>query len=147
MSLTDQLTADLNDAMKARDADRTNVLKLLKSSMTNERIKLGHELEDPEAMKVLQREAKQRKDSIEQYTTANRPELAAAEQTELATIESYLPKAMGEDELKSIIDEVVTSQGATQSGMGQVIGAVLQKVGAQADGGTVSRLVRERLSQ
>ena len=146
MTIEDQLAADLATSMKAGDADKTGVLRLIRSSMKNEQIKLGHELSDEEALKVLQREAKQRRDSIEAYTSANRPELAAVETAELEIIATYLPQPLSEDELAKVVDEVIASLGATDmSKMGAVIGAVMARVGASAEGGTVSKLVRERL--
>jgi uncharacterized protein YqeY len=114
MTLSEQLTADLGDSMKAGNSAKTGVLRLLKSSLKNEQIKLGHELGDDEVLKVLQREAKQRRDSIDQYQTAGRSDLVAIEEAELAILQTYLPQAM-------------------------------QRVGARAEGGTVSQLVRSKL--
>ena len=146
MTINEQLAADLATSMKAGEAERTGTLRLVRSSVMNEKIKLGHDLNDDEVMKVLQREAKQRRDSIEAYEKAERPELAAKERVELEFISSYLPQPLGEDELGKIVDEVIAAQGAADmSKMGAVIGAVMGKVGARAEGGTVSKLVRERL--
>ena len=146
MTIAEQLTTDMATSMKAGTAERTAVLRLLRSSMKNEEIKLGHALTDDEAMKVLQREAKQRRDSIEAYQKAERPELAAHEQSELTVIATYLPTALTRDELAKIVDEVVAAHGATDmKAMGAVIGAVMAKAGAAAEGGVVSQLVRERL--
>jgi uncharacterized protein YqeY len=95
---------------------------------------------------VLQREAKQRRDSIEQYEAAGRTELAATERTELAIIAAYLPQPLSESELSAIVDEVIASVGATDmKQMGAVVGAVLTRTGARAEGGAVSKLVREKL--
>lgn len=143
MNIAERLMQDLATSMKAGDADKTGVLRLLRSSLKNEQIKAGHELSDDEAMKVLQREAKQRRDSIEQYRSAGRDDLATKEEAELTIVNEYLPQALSEDELRVIIDEVVSQNADAQ--MGAVIGAVMQRVGARAEGGTVSRLVRERL--
>lgn len=145
MNIAERLMQDLATSMKAGDTDKTGVLRLLRSSLKNEQIKAGHELSDDEAMKVLQREAKQRRDSIEQYRSAGREDLAAKEEFELTIVDDYLPQALSEDELRTIIDEVVGEN--TEAQMGAVIGAVMQRVGARAEGGTVSRLVRERLGQ
>lgn len=147
MTLIEQLSADMAASMKAGDAPRTGVIRLLRSSMGNEKIKLGHELSDDEALAVLKREAKQRRDSIEQYQAADRNDLVATEQSELELIQQYLPAAMGEDELTRVIDEVVAELGATSPAqMGAVIGAVMKRAGAAADGGDVARLVRSRLA-
>jgi uncharacterized protein len=146
MSIQEQLAHDVAASMKAGQAAKTSTLRLLRSAIKNEEIKLGHPLEDSEALKVLQRESKQRRDSIEQYRQAGRTELVASEEAELAIIQDYLPKMMEEAELAAVVDEIVSEQGATQaSQMGAVIGAVMQRVGVAADGAVVSRLVRERL--
>jgi len=146
MSIPEQLTEDMKAAMKAGETERLGTVRLLRSAMKNEEIKTGHELSDIEALKVLQREAKQRRDSIEQYEAAGRMELAAIEEKELAIIRTYLPEPLAEDEIASIIDEVIAAQGATDmKQMGAVTGAVMQQVGARAEGGLVSRLVREKL--
>ena len=147
MTITEQLTTDMGTSMKAGEATKTGLLRLLMSSMKNEQIKLGHDLSDDEALKVLQREAKQRKDSIEQYEAAGRADLVAVEQSELGLIQAYLPQAMSEAELEKVVDEVMAAQGATDmKQMGAVIGAVMARVGAAAEGGTVSRLVRAKLA-
>ncbi len=147
MSTSEQLTEHMKTSMRAGDTARTGTLRLLKAAMKNEEIKLGHLLDEAEELKLLQREAKQRRDSIEQYTAAGRDELAAVEQAELEIIQEYLPEAMSEVELAAIIDEVITAQGASDmKQMGAVVGAVMQRVGVRAEGGAVSKLVRERLS-
>ena len=146
MSLVEQITADMTAAMKSQDEARTAVLRLLKTALQNERIKVGHDLSDEEAVKVVQQQAKQRRDSIEAYGKANRPELADEEAKELEIISHYLPKQMDESELNTIIDQVVSETGASGSAqMGMVMGKVMQAVAGKADGGTVSRLVKEKL--
>jgi len=144
MTIAEQITQDLTASMKAGDTARTGTLRLLRAAFKNEEIKLGHTLSDDESLKVLQREAKQRRDSIDQYRAAQRPELAEREEAELEIIQTYLPQPLSEDELRAIVAEVATAQGDGAQ-MGAVIGAVMQRVGARAEGGTVSRLVRERL--
>ncbi|MDF2461698.1 MAG: GatB/YqeY protein [Candidatus Saccharibacteria bacterium] len=146
MTLVEQLTEDMKASMKAGDTDRLNVVRLLRGAMKNEEIKLGHPLEEAEALKVLQREAKQRRDSVEAYRSAGRDDLQKQEESELEIIGSYLPEAMSEDELAKVVDEVIAETGATDmKQMGAVIGGVMKRVGAKAEGGLVSKLVRERL--
>ncbi|HUP47722.1 MAG TPA: GatB/YqeY domain-containing protein, partial [Thermoanaerobaculia bacterium] len=89
--LTDQIRAELTESMKARNAGKTSTLRLLQAALKNEQISTGRELSDEEAMSVIRKSVKQRHDSIEQYTKANRPELAAKEQAELELLKSYLP--------------------------------------------------------
>jgi uncharacterized protein YqeY len=147
MALVTQIDQDLATSMKEGLAARTSVLRLLKSSLKNEQIKLGHDLSEAEVLKVLQREAKQRKDSITQYQAGGRTDLAEAEQQELDTIENYLPSQMSEAELATLIDSVITETKATdKTQMGVVIGAVLQRAEGRADGNAVSQLVRQKLS-
>ncbi len=147
LTIMEQIDRDLAASMKAGDATRTGVLRLLRSAFKNEQIKLGHELSEAEVLKILQRESKQRRDSITAYNEANRPELAAVEEEELAIISAYLPEALSNQALEAIVDEVIAELGNPgPAAMGQVIGAVMAKVGARADGGTVSKVVREKLA-
>jgi len=134
-------------SMMAGDAQRTGALRLLRGALKNEEIKTGHELDEAAMLKVLQREAKQRRDSIEAFRSAGREDLIATEEQELAVIAGYLPEAMSEDELAKVVDSVVAELGASgPAAMGQVMGAVMKRVGAAADGGMVSRLVKARLA-
>lgn len=148
MTPRQQIDQDLTASMKEGVVARTSVLRLLKASMQNEQIKLGHELSEAEVVKVLQREAKQRRDSIEQYRSGGRDDLADSEQHELDVIQAYLPDQMPEEELAGVVDAVITELGAEGlSQMGVVIGAVMKRVNGRADGAAVSQLVRTRLQQ
>ena len=147
MPLQQQIDQDLASSMKEGDAARTSILRLLKNSLKNEQIKLGHELSEEETLKVLQREAKQRRDSIEQFKAGGRDDLVESEQAELSAVEAYLPQQMSEGELEALVDEVIQETGASSPAqMGQVIGAVLKKAQGRADGGAVSKLVRQKLT-
>jgi uncharacterized protein len=98
-------------------------------------------------LKVVQREAKQRRDSIEAYRSAGREDLAKVEEAELEIIQEYLPEALSEAELSAIVDEVIEQTGASSAAqMGAVVGGVMARVGAQAEGGVVSKIVREKLN-
>ena len=146
MALLSQIDQDLTTSMKEGIVSRTAVLRLLKNALKNEQIKVGHELSDPEELKVLQREAKQRKDSITQYRDGDRDDLADAEQAELGIIETYLPQQMSETELTALVDKVIAdTQSAGGSQMGVVIGQVLKEASGRADGAMVSQLVRQKL--
>jgi uncharacterized protein YqeY len=147
VTIVEQLTEDMKSSMKAGEAARTGVLRLLRGAMKNEEIKAGHPLSDEEALKVLQREAKQRRDSMTAYEQAGRLELKDQEERELAVISSYLPTALSEEQVSEVVDQVIADLGATDmKQMGAVIGAVMKRVGAQAEGGQVSRLVKEKLA-
>jgi uncharacterized protein YqeY len=148
VGLQEQLTEDMKASMKAGTADRTGVLRLVRGSIKNEEIKIGHPLGDEEVLKVLSREAKQRQDSIEAYRAGGREDLVRQEEMELGVIRGYLPEALSETELGAMVDEVIKETGATDmKQMGTVIGAVMKQAGARADGGAVSKLVREKLAQ
>lgn len=148
MTPRQQIDQDLTTSMKEGVAARTSVLRLLKASMQNEQIKLGHELSEAEVVKVLQREAKQRRDSIEQYRSGGRDDLADSEQHELDVIKAYLPDQMSEEELAGVVDAVITELGAEGlSQMGVVMGVVMKRANGRADGAAVSALVRTRLQQ
>lgn len=147
MGLADTLQTDLNQALKAGQTEQVALLRLLRSSLQNERIKLGHELSEGEALKVLQREAKQRKDSIEAYRQGDRQDLVEFEQAELKLIEEYLPTGMTEEELDKLIADVMSEVGASDpKEMGVVIAAVMQRAGGRADGATVAQKVRQKLN-
>jgi uncharacterized protein len=148
MGLIDRINQDLAAAMREGASNRVETLRLIKNSIKNEQIKLGQEVDDLGAIKVLQREAKQRRDSIEAYQKGGRGDLAEVEDRELEVINSYLPRQLSEEELSVLVDETLTELGATDlSQMGAVIGNVVARAQGKADGAKVSRLVRERLAK
>lgn len=148
MSLQAQIIADLTDAMKAKDADKLGVLRMVKANLMNRKIEKGSELTDDEVMKALQSLVKQRRDSIEQYENANRPELAAKEAAEIAVIEIYLPQAATAEEIAAAVEAAVASTGASSmKDMGSVMKAAQANLsGKSADGRLVSEAVKARLS-
>ncbi len=145
MQLVEQLEADLAAAMRERDQLRLQVLRLLKSALKNQQIEVGHELSAQEMMAVLQKEAKKRRDSIDAYTKAGRDDLVAEESAELKEIEHYLPAQASEEDVRVVVQEVIASSPDAQ--MGQIIGQAMAKLAGQADGGLVSRVVREELAR
>ncbi len=147
MRLQEQISADMVAALKAGESDKVAVLRLLITAMKNEQIKVGAELSDEQAMKVLASQAKQRKDSITAYEAAGRQDLVDQEASELPFIEAYLPEQMGDDELEKLVQEAIDQVGATSpADMGKVMGAAMGKVKGQADGGRVSAAVKRLLS-
>jgi uncharacterized protein len=146
MTLRDTINQNLTASMKEGAAERTAVLRMLKSSLQMEQIKVGHELTEPEVLKVVQREAKQRKEAIVQYRQGGRSDLVDAESQELAIIETYLPQAMDDAELEALVKTVIIETGAQElSQMGAVIAGVLRRAEGRADGSRVSQLVRQSL--
>jgi uncharacterized protein YqeY len=148
-TLKDQLQADLTTAMRERDQVRAGSLRMALTAVTNEEVagKEHRELTDDDVLKVLTKEAKKRREAAEAYTGAARPELAAKEEAELAVLEAYLPRQLGDDELEAIVREAVTASGA--SGMPQM-GLAMKAAGAavagRAEGGRVAAIVRRVLA-
>lgn len=152
MSLYETILADLKKAMLAKDKDRTQVLRSIKAALLEKEIseRKGGEakLSEEQVVQVLMKAAKQRKDSISQFSDAGRDDLVATEQKELEVIESYLPKMMSEKEISDIVDSVIVSVGATSlQDMGKIMGAVMPKVKGKADGALVNKIVKEKLSK
>ncbi len=148
MSLNNRILDDIKTAMKAKDADRLSVLRMVKANLMNKKIEKGDELTDDEVMKALQTLVKQRRDSADQYEKADRPELAAKEIAEIAFIDEYLPKAATREEIDKAVDEAVNETGASSmKEMGALMKAALAKLsGKNADGKLVSEAVKARLS-
>lgn len=147
MSLKDKIISDLTEAMKAKDANRTSVLRMVKANLMNKKIEKGDELTEEETMKALHSLVKQRKDSIEQYTNAGRSDLAEKEQLELGVIEHYLPQSATQEEIEAAVAEAVAETGASSiREMGVVMKAALAKLaGKTADGKIVSETVKAKL--
>ncbi len=147
--LKQQLKDELKQAMLSKDVMKTSVLRMLLSSLGYLEIEkggAGYEATDEDVMAAIQKEAKQHRDSIEQFTNANRPELVEKEEKELAILAVYLPEQMSEDEVKKLVAGAVAKTGASApSDMGKVMGVLMPDVKGKADGGLVSRLVREAL--
>lgn len=147
MSLKEKIIADMTAAMKAKDADRTGTLRMVKAALMNRQIDAGRELTDDEVLKALQTLVKQRRDSIESYEKAGRAELAAKEAAEIAVIETYLPQAATADEIEAAVDAAVAETGASSiKDMGNVMKAAMAKLaGKSADGKMVSDAVKAKL--
>jgi uncharacterized protein YqeY len=145
-TLTERIRAELTESMKARTAEKTSTLRMLQSALKNEQINLGHELSDEEAMTVIRKSVKQRQDSIEQYTRANRPELAAKEQSELEMLKTYLPPELSEAELEAGIREIIESTGAqSKKDIGKVMKEATARYKGRADGKTIQGIASRLL--
>ena len=145
-NLREQIRADLTESMKARTADRTSTLRMLQSAIKNEEINTRKELSDEEAMAVIRKAVKQRQDSIEQYQSAKREDLAAKEQAELELLRTYLPAELTDAELESGLREIIASTGAaSKKDLGKVMKEATARFKGRADGKkiqeTVSRLL------
>lgn len=148
MSLTDQINNDLKEAMKAKDTTTLTALRAIKSQLLLAATeKGGGESTEEAEIKMLQKQVKQRKESAELYKTQGREDLAEAELAEASIIEKYLPKQLSEDELKPIIQTIIENVGAAgPQDMGKVMGAASKELAGQADGKTISSVVRQLLS-
>jgi len=147
MSLQQRVNDELKSSMLARQAVRTGTLRMLKAALGYAQIEKKTEtLSDADVMAMIQREAKKRRDSIEEFEKAGRTEMAANEKAELEVLSEYLPKALSAEELESLIREVITEVGATsKKDMGAVMKAAQSKVDGRADGKSVSALVSRLL--
>lgn len=144
-----QLKEELKQSMLAKNAEKTSTLRMIVSALGYYEIEkggAGYEATEEDIEVVLQKQAKQRRDSIEQFKAGGRDELVAKETNELKLIESYLPAMMSEEEVSKLVEEAIKQTGAASpADMGKVMGALMPKVKGKADGSLVSRLVKEKL--
>ncbi len=152
MTIKEKVVADMTAAMKAKDAARLSVMRMLKSKMMEAEVELrskkglDYQLEDQEALAVISAYAKQRRDSIDAYRQGGRAELAAKEEAELAIIQEYLPAQLSEADIRRFAQEAIAAAGATSAKeMGAVMKLLMPKVKGAADGAVVNRIVRELL--
>lgn len=144
-----ELREELKQSMLARDEFKTSVLRMLISAIGYLEIQkggAGYEATEEDVMTTIEKQAKQRKDSIEQYEKAGRNDLADKEKLELKMLEKYLPEQMNEEEIKTLVKEAIVQTGASNpQDMGKVMGALMPKTKGKADGSLVSKIVREEL--
>lgn len=149
MNLSERIDANLKDAMRAKDANKLGVLRMLKSGLKNVAIEKGGAsatLDDAESTQVIRKQVKQRQDSIEQFEKGGRPELAAKEKEELAILTAYLPQAIEGEELARMVREAIAEAGATsRAQMGAVMKSLQAKLAGRADGKTLSQEVQRQL--
>lgn len=148
MSIKDQLTADMKQAMKDKEAGklRLAVIRMVRNSIRNQEINNKIELDDNAVLQVLMKEVKMRQDSLEEFKKANRAELVAQAEEEIAILKQYLPEALSDEELKAIVAETIAEVGATgPKDMGKVMPKVIAKAQGRADGKRISAMVRELL--
>ncbi|MGB7189287.1 MAG: GatB/YqeY domain-containing protein [Acidobacteriaceae bacterium] len=154
-TLTARIDQDIIASMKARDAERTSTLRMVKTALKNREIEKRQPVTDQEAQQILTTLIKQRHESVEQFTKGNRPELAAKETAEIALIETYMPKAAGEEEIRSHVRQTIGELKASGATLGpRDMGAVMkaaqarfQAAGIRADGRTVSEIVKSELAK
>jgi uncharacterized protein len=149
MNLVEKVNQDIADAMRAKDQDRLGPLRMLKAAFMNKKVERGKDVTDSEALQIVSTLVKQRKDSVEQFTTAGRQDLADKEKAEIVILETYLPPPVSREELEKAVDEAVRTTGASSpKDMGSVMKAVMAGLaGRNADGKLINELVRARLSR
>ncbi|MFV0558631.1 MAG: GatB/YqeY domain-containing protein [Enterococcus sp.] len=148
MSLLSTLNDDMKTAMKAKDKETLQVIRMLKASIQNEQIKHGpgYELNSEEELTVLSREMKQRRDSLVEFEKADREDLVEKVKTEITIVEKYLPAQLTEAEIRQIVADAIDKTGATSSKeFGKVMGLVMPQVKGKADGNQVNAVVKELL--
>src|SRR5438270_5447270 len=150
MGISEQIQTDMVAAMRSSEELRLSTLRMMKSALENKRIEKRAPLDEKEAQQVLGTLIKQRRDSIEQFQKGGRQELADKEAAEIAIIEAYLPKALGEEEITATVKATIAEMGSpTMKDMGTVIKSVMAKLqasGARVEGKTVSEIVKRLLS-
>jgi uncharacterized protein len=147
MSLIAEIESDLSEAMRERDAERRDALRLILASLRGAEKELMRPLSDEEELQVLQRERKKRLEAAEAFRAAGREEQAEKEEDELEILEDYMPDPLSEEELEEIVDDVIAEVGATNvRDLGRVMADVMPQVAGRADGSAVSQLVREKLA-
>jgi uncharacterized protein YqeY len=146
VSIVEQIREDQTLALKAREKEKLSTLRLLSSELKNRRIELGRDLTDDDAIEVLMRALKQRREAEEQFAKGGRPELAAREAAEAALIREFLPEPLTPEELEGLIDAAIAETGATtMRDMGAVMGRLMPEIKGRAEGAVVSARVKERL--
>jgi uncharacterized protein len=146
LAILDDLNSALKEALKSRDELRVSAIRMMKASLKNKEIEMMGKLTDEAVLSVLSTMAKQRRESIEQYTTAGRTDLAEQESKELEIIQSYLPKQLSADEIDLLIRSAISESGATSANdMGKVMKVLMPRVKGVADGKIVNQRVRELL--
>lgn len=148
MSLKEKLTADMKEAMKAREEgrQRLGVIRLVRGAIRQQEIDGQRELDDEAVLSVISKEVKQRRDAIEEFQKGGRDDLVRQNEAEIAILMEYLPQQMTEDEVRSAVQEAIAATGAsTPKDMGKVMKELMLTVKGRADGKLVNQIVRERL--
>lgn len=145
--LLDTLNSDLVAAMKSKDKEKLAVLRMLKTALTNERIKLGHDLTPEDEINVLSSQVKQRRESVTEFRKAGREDLAKQNEAEIEVINHYLPKQLSEDEINDLVDKVIKDVNATsKADFGKVMKTLMPQVKGKADGSLVKQVVQSKLN-
>lgn len=148
MSLKEKIHKDMLSAVKAKESEKVDILKMALASIKNAEIEKGKELSLENEEEVLRKEEKKLKDAIEEYEVAGRKDLVEKEKKQLEVLEQYLPKLMQEGEVREVVEKKIAEIGAQgPSDMGKIMGAVMQELKGKADGTLVNNVVKEVLNE
>jgi uncharacterized protein len=146
MSLLEKLTEDMKQAMKNKEKLKLSVIRMVKSSLKNEEINQGKELSEDQVLALVNRELKQRRDSLQEFEKAGRDDLAETARQEVEILLAYLPKQLDETEIRVLVQSTIDKVGATsKKDLGKVMGALMPQVRGKADGTLVNQIVQELL--
>jgi len=147
VSLITTIEGELKDAMKERDAERRDALRLILNALKSSEKELQRPLSEDEELQVLQRERKRRVEAAEAFRSGGREEQAEAEEYELEVLEEFMPEPLSDDEIEEIVDDAIAEVGATSmADLGRVMADVMPQIAGRADGSVVSQIVREKLA-
>lgn len=147
MSRIETIETEIKEAMKARDAERRDALRLIVNALKNSEKELQRPLSDEEELQVLQRERKRRVEAAEAFRSGGAEGRAQSEERELAILEEFMPAPLTEDEVEEIVDDAIAEVGATSmADLGRVMADVMPQIAGRADGSVVSQIVREKLA-
>jgi len=142
-----EIEGEIKEAMKARDAERRDALRLIVNALKSSEKELQRPLSDDEELQVLQRERKRRIEAAEAFRTGGHDDRAEAEERELAILQEFMPEPLSEDEIEEIVDDAIAEVGATSmADLGRVMADVMPQIAGRADGSVVSQIVREKLA-
>ena len=146
MSLKERISEDMKAAMRAKDSERLGTIRMLQAAIKQREVDERITLDDAQILAVLEKMVKTRKESLEQFTTAGRADLAEKEASEIAQLQAYLPEQLSAAELDAVITAAIASSGATSiKDMGKVVAAVKQQAAGRADMGAVSAIIKTKL--
>lgn len=143
-----RIESDVKAAMKSGEKERLSTLRMLLTEIKNERIRKGSDVDEAGFVSLVRKAIKQREDSVSQYRSGGREELAAREEAEIVTLNQYLPAQVDEGQIRDAIQEVVDARGLTgPAAMGPIMKEMIARFGSSADGATINRLAREVLAK
>jgi len=147
MSLKSRVIENMKSALRARDSDRLKAIRMLLAAIKQREVDERIEISDPDVLAVIDKMVKQRRESIAQFESAGRQDLANGEKAEVAVLQEYMPQALSQDEIDTLVTEAISSVGATAvKDMGAVMAQIRPKLAGRADVGAVSQLVKAKLS-